>query len=67
MAHKTEGRYRAEVIADRDGKFCGNALRFDTVDEAVAYAEDLAGRWTLVRAWRVVDGTDEATVASGTA
>lgn len=62
MEHKTEGRYRAEVIADSSGKWCGNQLRFDTPDEAKAYARDLAMRWTLVTAWRVVDCTDESVV-----
>jgi hypothetical protein len=59
--HKTEGRYRVEVIADDSGQFVANALRFDTAAEARAYAEALADRWTLVRSWRVVDGQTEAT------
>ena len=46
--------YRVEVIADNGGKFCGNALAFDTVDEAVEYAQDLMMRWTLVQRWRIV-------------
>jgi len=56
--HKTEGRYKVEVIADDSGKFCGNALRFDTVTEAVEYGKDLASRWTLVSRVRVVDTVD---------
>ncbi|HEY1437398.1 MAG TPA: hypothetical protein VGG82_07835 [Casimicrobiaceae bacterium] len=47
--------YKVEVIADDSGKWCGNALRFAEHDEAEAYARDLAGRWTLVRDWRVVE------------
>lgn len=63
MAHKTEGPLMVEVIADNSGKFCGNALRFDTLDEATAYAKDLAWRWTLVREWRVVQVADSAVLA----
>jgi hypothetical protein len=47
--------YRVEVIADSSGKWCGNALTFNTSDEAQGYAIDLASRWLLVRAWRVID------------
>ena len=50
--------WAAEVIADDSGKFCGNALRFATKEEAEAYAKDLMFRWTLVREWRVVESTD---------
>lgn len=57
---KTDGPLAVEVIADNSGKYVGNALRFDTVDEAKAYGLDLFMRWTLVRSWRVIE------VASGT-
>jgi len=50
----TPTRYRAEVIADNSGKWCGNALTFETESEAERYAQDLAMRWTMVRDWRVV-------------
>lgn len=50
--------YAPEVVADSSGKFCGNALRFATKEEAEAYAIDLAMRWTLVTDWRVVESTD---------
>ena len=49
------GRFRVEVIADSSGKWCGNACRFDTYDEALAYGLDLACRWTRVREVRVVE------------
>jgi hypothetical protein len=49
--------YRAQVIADDSGKWCGNALTFATPEEARAYAVDLEWRWTLVRDWRVIDDT----------
>ncbi len=50
--------WKAEVIADNSGKFCGNRLRFATKEEAECYARDLAGRWTLVREWRVVESDE---------
>jgi hypothetical protein len=54
--------YRVEVIADNSGEWCGNALRFDTADEARAYALDLSSRWMLVRASSVVDADGEGRV-----
>ena len=50
----TEGPWKVEVIADNSGKWVSNALTFATEGEAMAYAIDLASRWTLVREWRVV-------------
>jgi hypothetical protein len=50
--------WKAEVIADNSGKFCGNGLRFATQREAEAYARDLANRWTLVSEWRVVESDE---------
>jgi hypothetical protein len=50
--------FKAEVIADDSGKFVGNALVFETREEAEDYARDLRSRWILVREWRVVE-TDE--------
>lgn len=55
MDYKTVGRYKVEVVADSSGSWCGNALRFDDVDEARTYAFDLACRWFAVRDWRVFD------------
>ncbi len=46
-------KWKAEVIADNSGKFCGNGLTFDTKQLAEAYARDLSMRWTAVRQWRV--------------
>jgi hypothetical protein len=46
--------FKAEVIADSSGKWCGNMLRFATEDEAQKYVQDLSWRWTLVRDTRVV-------------
>ena len=50
--------YKPEVMADSSGKWCGNALRFATREEAEANVADLAMRWTLVRATRVVESDD---------
>lgn len=44
-----------EVIADRSGKWCGNALQFETLEQATTYGGDLYSRWTLVSDWRVID------------
>jgi len=51
--------WKAEVQADSSGKWCSNQLRFKTKAEAENYARDLAYRWTLVRAWRVVEVQQE--------
>ena len=50
--------WAAEVIADSSGKFCGNALRFATKEEAEVYARDLFSRWTSVKEYRVVESAD---------
>lgn len=47
-----------EVIADRSGKWCGNAIRLATHEEAEAYAHDLFMRWMLVRETRVIESAD---------
>lgn len=46
--------YAVEVIADSSEQFCGNALRFPSVEAAEAYGKDLWARWTAVRSWRVI-------------
>lgn len=53
--------FKPEVIADGSGKFCGNALRFATREEAEAYAADLMWRWTAVRETRVIKSDDPVT------
>ena len=53
--------FAMEVIADGSGKWCGNALRFATREEAEQYVGDLANRWTLVRETRVVESGDPVT------
>ena len=47
-------KYKVEVQADDSGTWCGNGLRFDTPEEAAAYAVDLKARWLLVEKYRVV-------------
>lgn len=48
-------KFKVEVIADSSGAWVGNQVKFDTRREAETYAVDLAGRWTSVREWRVVE------------
>jgi hypothetical protein len=50
-----------EVVADSSGKWCGNALRFATQDEALASARDLMARWYLVTDCRAVPSADPVT------
>jgi len=51
--------WKAEVIADGSGKWCGNGMAFATKEEAQYWANDLSLRWTAVREWRAVE-SDEA-------
>jgi hypothetical protein len=50
--------WKPEVIADNSGKWCGNALRFATREEAESQVRDLSWRWTAVRDTRVVESAD---------
>ena len=52
--------WKPEVIADSSGKWCGNALRFATREEAAANVRDLMMRWFAVRDTRVVKTDDPA-------
>lgn len=47
-----------EVIADSSGKFCGNAVRVATRQEAEAYARHKKASWTLVQETRVIESAD---------
>jgi hypothetical protein len=51
-------RTMAEVIAYSSGKWCGNARRFTTREEAEANVQDLRMRWFAVRETRVVESDD---------
>jgi hypothetical protein len=46
--------FKAEVIADSSGKWCGNQLVFATEEEAQQYAEALQKRWVAVQQIRTV-------------
>jgi hypothetical protein len=50
--------WKPEVIADSSSKWCGNALRFATREEAEANVRDLMMRWMLVTDTRVVESDD---------
>jgi hypothetical protein len=50
--------FKPEVIADNSGKWCGNALRFATSEEAQSNVQDLMMRWFAVRETRVVESDD---------
>jgi hypothetical protein len=50
--------FAPEVIADGSGKWCGNALRFATRQEAEQQVFDLSMRWFAVRDTRVVESDD---------
>jgi hypothetical protein len=50
--------FKPEVIADSSGRWCGNALRFATREEAEANVRDLSMRWLAVRETRVVESAD---------
>ena len=47
--------FKPEVIADPSGKWCGNALRFATREEAEANVRDLMMRWFADRETRIVE------------
>jgi hypothetical protein len=50
--------WKPEVIADGSGKWCDNALRFGTREEAEANVGDLMMRWFAVRETRVIESDD---------
>ena len=50
--------FKPEVIADPSGKWCCNALRFATHEEAGANVRDLMMRWFAVRETRVVESDE---------
>lgn len=49
---------KVEVLADDSGKWAGNNLKLNTVDEAIEYGGDLWSRWTLCKQWRVVEADE---------
>jgi hypothetical protein len=50
--------YRVDVIADSSKEWVTNSIRVETIEEAKVYGADLAGRWRLVREWRVMPDED---------
>ena len=50
-----DSKFKIEVQADSSGKWAGNAMVYDTFEDARTAARDLAGRWMLVTAARVVE------------
>ena len=47
-------KFRVDILGYGERTWATNRLRFDTYDEAVAYAHDLHGRWTMAHRLRVV-------------
>jgi hypothetical protein len=47
-------QYRVDVLAAGESNWASNALRFDSKEAALAYADDLSSRWLLVVAYRAV-------------
>ena len=53
--------WKTEVIADNSGEWVSNGLRFASEIEAIAYGDDLQGRWTAVREYRAAEVDERAT------
>ena len=52
--------WKVEVQTDSTSKWYGNAIRYASKAAAELGGADLAFRWTLVGAWRVVESDDPA-------
>ena len=52
--------WKVELIVDDTDEWEGDSLRFDTEQEALAYARDLELRWSAVRDKRIVKSEDPA-------
>jgi hypothetical protein len=50
--------FKVYVLADQSGKYATNALKFNSIEEAVEYAKDLYSRWTLVTDWAIIPTTE---------
>jgi hypothetical protein len=61
------GIYKVFVntAGDPEDSWATNAIKYDTVEEAEAAAQDLFGRWTAVRYWRVMDADQQNVYAEG--
>jgi len=51
-------RYQVNTHGDPADSFAGNAVTFETSEEARDAAENLFDRWTAVKFWRVVDSSE---------
>ena len=49
--------FKAEIQAG-DNTWSSNSLRFESEEEAMQYAEDLARRWVLVTNFRTTESPD---------
>jgi hypothetical protein len=58
LAKEMAFSWKAEVIADRSGRWISDSLRFATQQEAWSYVQDLTYRWHAVRYERVVESND---------
>lgn len=58
-AWKEPRSWKVGVKTSGDSDWGFNGLRFRTMDEAVAYAHDLAWRWTAVREIAALPSDDE--------
>lgn len=58
--------WKVEVIMDDSGEWEGDALRFATEQEALAYARDLEFRCAAVRDKRIVSSNDPPSHRWGT-
>jgi hypothetical protein len=52
--------WKVELIVDDSGEWEGDPLRFETEQQALAYARDLEFRWSAVREKRIVKSEDSA-------
>jgi hypothetical protein len=50
--------WKIEIVVDDSGEWESDPFRFETLDEALAYARDLEFRWAAVRDRRVVKSED---------
>jgi hypothetical protein len=50
--------WKIEVVVDDSGQWESDPFRFETLDEALAYARDLEFRWAAVRDRRVMKSHD---------
>jgi hypothetical protein len=50
--------WKVEVVVDDSGEWVGDPLRFDTEQEALAYARDLEFRCSAVRDKRLMKSED---------